>query len=88
MGFWFHTVHSPVARRCKKLSSFSVSFIPITRTSRQFSGLARTVRGSSMRAAPGKAFIEGIAEITGGRVFVMRFLQDRNPDWVNQCILC
>jgi len=55
-----------------------------TRAFRQVSGLARTVRGPSMSATPGKLLIDGIAEIDGERVFVLKFLQGRNPDWVNQ----
>ena len=46
------------------------------------SGLARTVRGPSMSADPGKVEILGVQEIRGERVFVLRFLQGRNPDWV------
>ena len=48
------------------------------------SGLARTARGPSMSAGPGKIEVQGVAEIQGEKVFVLRFLQARNPDWVNQ----
>ncbi len=48
----------------------------------QVSGIARTVRGPSMSAAPGKVQILGINEINGEKVMVLRFLQGRNPDWV------
>ncbi|MCB9283363.1 MAG: lysine 2,3-aminomutase [Lewinellaceae bacterium] len=48
------------------------------------SGLARTVRGPSMSAGPGKIQILGVSEIMGEKVFVMRFLQGRNPDWVGR----
>ena len=48
------------------------------------SGLARTVRGPSMSALPGKVRIEGIAEINGEKVFVLNFLQARNPEWVRR----
>ncbi len=51
---------------------------------RQVSGLARTVRGPSMSAAPGKVEIQGIAEVAGEKVFVLRFIQARNPDWVQR----
>ncbi|MFO7447052.1 MAG: lysine 2,3-aminomutase [Ignavibacteriaceae bacterium] len=47
----------------------------------QVSGLARTVRGPSMSALPGKIMVEGITEIMGEKVFVLIFLQGRNPDW-------
>ncbi|MCZ7602970.1 MAG: lysine 2,3-aminomutase [Melioribacteraceae bacterium] len=48
------------------------------------SGLGRTVRGPSMSALPGKVVIEGIAEINDEKVFVLNFLQARNPDWVRR----
>lgn len=44
-------------------------------------GLARTVRGPSMSTYPGKIVIEGIAQINEEEVFVLTFLQARNPDW-------
>jgi len=51
---------------------------------RQVSGLGRTARGPSMSAAPGKVEIQGVAEVGGERVFVLRFIQGRNPDWVQR----
>jgi KamA family protein len=48
------------------------------------SGLARTVRGPSMSAFPGKILVSGIAEIAGEKVFVLHFLQARNPDWIGR----
>ncbi|SHO57924.1 KamA family radical SAM protein [Vibrio quintilis] len=48
------------------------------------SGLARTVRGPSMSAFPGKVMIDGITEIAGEKVFALQFLQARNPDWVRR----
>jgi KamA family protein len=48
------------------------------------SGLARTVRGPSMSAGPGKVQILGVSEVAGEKVFVLRFLQGRNPDWVGK----
>ena len=50
----------------------------------QVSGLARTARGPSMSASPGKVEIQGITEIAGEKVFVLRFIQGRNPDWVQR----
>lgn len=50
----------------------------------QVSGIARTVRGPSMSATPGKVEIQGIAEIYNEKVFVLRFIQGRNPDWVQR----
>ena len=49
---------------------------------KQVSGIARTVRGPSMSAAPGKVQVVGIQEVYGEKVFVLNFLQGRNPDWV------
>ena len=65
--------------------------IPLERTYRIFtkaykkvSGLCRTVRGPSMSATPGKIMIDGITEINGEKVFALKFIQARNPDWTNQ----
>lgn len=46
------------------------------------SGVCRTVRGPSMSCTPGKVQILGISEINKEKVFVLRMLQGRNPDWV------
>ena len=46
------------------------------------SGVCRTVRGPSMSCTPGKVQILGINEINGEKVFILRMLQGRNPDWV------
>jgi L-lysine 2,3-aminomutase len=48
------------------------------------SGLGRTARGPSMSAAPGKVEVQGVTEIHGEKVFVLRFIQARNPDWVQR----
>ncbi|SCY60976.1 KamA family radical SAM protein [Desulfoluna spongiiphila] len=48
------------------------------------SGLARTVRGPSMSATPGKVLVDGIAEVGGEKVMALKFIQARNPDWVNK----
>ncbi|TVP89573.1 MAG: lysine 2,3-aminomutase [Thioalkalivibrio sp.] len=48
------------------------------------SGLARTARGPSMSTGPGKVEVQGVAEIHGEKVFVLRFVQGRNPDWVQR----
>jgi L-lysine 2,3-aminomutase len=55
-----------------------------TRALRQVSGLGRTVRGPSMSCTPGKVLIDGVAEIAGQRVFVLKFLQGRDPNWTNR----
>ncbi len=46
------------------------------------SGVCRTVRGPSMSTTPGKIQVLGVSEINNEKVFVMRFLQGRDPDWV------
>lgn len=48
---------------------------------RQVSGLARTVRGPSMSCKPGKVLIDGITQVDGQDVFVLKFIQGRDPDW-------
>ena len=48
------------------------------------SGLKRTVRGPSMSATPGKVLVDGIAHIGENKYFVLKFVQARNPDWVNR----
>lgn len=49
---------------------------------RQASGIARTVRGPSMSAGPGKVQVLGVSELAGEKVFALQFIQGRNPDWV------
>jgi len=51
---------------------------------RRISGLARTVRGPSMSANPGKVVVDGVADIAGERVFVLRLLQARDPEWTGR----
>lgn len=48
------------------------------------SGLARTARGPSMSTTAGKVEIKGIVSLGDQQVFVLNFLQARNPDWVGQ----
>ncbi len=48
------------------------------------SGLARTVRGPSMSAMPGKILVDGITEIQGEKVFVLKMIQGRDPRWVHR----
>jgi KamA family protein len=50
----------------------------------QVSGLCRTVRGPSMSATPGKVCVDGVCEIAGQRVFVLHFIQARDPGLVGQ----
>ncbi|MCW5907756.1 MAG: hypothetical protein KIS94_07860 [Chitinophagales bacterium] len=65
--------------------------VPLHRASQIFrkayqtvSGVARTVRGPSMSAGPGKVQVLGTAMVGNEKVFVLRFLQGRNPDWVHR----
>ncbi len=50
----------------------------------QVSGIARTVRGPSMSAGPGKVHVLGVSEINGEKVFTLQFLQGRNPEWTGR----
>jgi KamA family protein len=54
------------------------------RAYRRVSGLARTVRGPSMSATPGKVVVLGTQEIHGERVFVLSFLRARKREWVGK----
>ena len=49
---------------------------------RQVSGLARTLRGPTMSAFAGKVVVDGIAESSQGKCFVLHYLQARDPGWV------
>lgn len=51
------------------------------------SGLARTVRGPSMSANPGKIQVLGVADVGSKKAIVLRFLQGRNPEWVQRPFL-
>lgn len=51
---------------------------------KEVSGIARTVRGPSMSTSPGKILVLGISEVRGEKVFVLTFIQGRNPDWVEK----
>jgi KamA family protein len=46
------------------------------------SGLGRTVRGPSMSATPGKVCVDGVTEVAGTPVFVLRMIQARDPSLV------
>ena len=48
------------------------------------SGLARTVRGPSMSATPGKVLVDGVASIRGEKVLVLKMIQGRDTSWVNR----
>ncbi len=50
----------------------------------QVSGICRTARGPSMSAKPGKVEIQGVTEVNGEKVLALRFIQGRDPDWVQR----
>lgn len=50
----------------------------------QVSGIHRTVKGPSMSCSHGKVQIAGISQIKGEKVFVLNFLQGRDPEWVGK----
>ncbi len=47
----------------------------------QVSGVARTVRGPSMSAEPGKVKISGVVEIHGREYLMLEMIQGRRPEW-------
>jgi L-lysine 2,3-aminomutase len=51
------------------------------------SGIARTARGPSMSAVPGKVHVLGVADLGDEKVFVLEYLQARNPDLVRRPFL-
>ncbi|HEY7431855.1 MAG TPA: lysine 2,3-aminomutase [Streptosporangiaceae bacterium] len=51
---------------------------------RSVTGLARTVRGPSMSATPGKVCVDGVAEVAGQQVFVLHMIQARDPELVGR----
>ncbi|MDR2918530.1 MAG: lysine 2,3-aminomutase [Tannerella sp.] len=53
------------------------------RAYRRVSGLCRTVRGPSMSDHAGKIQVLGVQEVKGEKIFVLRFIQGRNPKWVD-----
>lgn len=53
----------------------------------QVSGICRTVKGPSMSCDPGKVQVVGVSEINGEKVFVLNFLQGRDPSWIGKPFL-
>ena len=51
---------------------------------RQVSGLCRTVRGPSMSTTAGKVVVDGVTEFFGEDLFVLKFIQAREPEWVGE----
>lgn len=96
---WAKMWHKQVQMGCIPYYMFSVRDtgaqhyfgVPLVRAHQIFrdaykkvSGLGRTVRGPSMSATPGKVLIDGTPTIQGQKVIQLRFLQGRNPDWVQR----
>ncbi|WP_242891626.1 KamA family radical SAM protein [Actinomadura litoris] len=48
------------------------------------SGLARTVRGPSMSATPGKVCVDGVVDLFGEKVFALHFIQARDSELVGK----
>lgn len=62
----------------------SIAFQKYREAYQSVSGICRTVRGPSMSCLPGKVQVLGINEIAGEKVFTLRFIQGRNPDWIGR----
>lgn len=75
-----------IARDTGAHDYFSVPLVKSWRIFRdaysRVSGVARTVRGPSMSAHPGKIQVLGVTEVAGERVLALQMLQGRNPEWV------
>lgn len=52
-----------------------------SKATQRLSGLCRTARGPSMSCIPGKVQVLGVETIANEKVFVLKFLQARNPAW-------
>ena len=77
-----------VARDTGPRDYFSVplrrAFSIYTEAYRSVSGLARTVRGPVMSTSPGKILMDGYARVNGKKAMVLKFIQGRDPLWVNK----
>lgn len=77
-----------VARDTGAQRYFSVPLVKVMdiykQASQSLSGICRTARGPIMSCFPGKVQIQGVCEIHGEKVFVLRMIQGRNPDWAAQ----
>jgi len=74
-----------VARNTGAQHYFSVPLVNAWKIFREayklVSGICRTVRGPSMSALPGKIQVLGVSDISNHKVFTLRMIQGRNPDW-------
>lgn len=50
----------------------------------QVSGLGRTARGPTMSCSPGKILVDGVAEVAGQKVFVLKMIQARDAAWLHR----
>lgn len=75
-----------VARNTGADHYFSLPLVDVWKLFREayqsVSGICRTVRGPSMSCLPGKMQILGVNEIGDEKVFTLRFIQGRGPDWI------
>jgi len=55
-----------------------------TEAYKKVSGITRTVKGPVMSAYPGKIHVVGITNVLGKKVFVLNFIQGRDPEWVGK----
>lgn len=62
----------------------SSAFEIYSTASSMVSGLSRTARGPSMSTSPGKICVRGIETISQQKVFVLQFVQSRNPQWCHR----
>lgn len=53
----------------------------------QVSGIARTARGPTMSAGPGKVEVQGTIELGGEKYFILNFIQARRPEWLRRPFL-
>jgi KamA family protein len=60
------------------------SYRIFTEAFKMVSGLCRTVRGPSMSATPGKVLVSGVTQIGAEKVFALKFIQARDPEWVDR----
>ncbi len=77
-----------IARNTGAQHYFSIPLVEAWRIFREaykrVSGICRTVRGPCMSTKYGKIQILGEVDVLGDRVIGMRFIQGRNPDWVDR----
>ncbi|MFO7889468.1 MAG: lysine 2,3-aminomutase [bacterium] len=77
-----------IARNTGAQHYFSIPLVEAWKIFREaykrVSGICRTVRGPCMSTKYGKIQILGEVDILGDRVVGLRFIQGRNPDWVDR----